>query len=333
MRFIQLLTDVLKIKATFIVFYSINTVLLLLYFYLLHSYHEFLYPLGLSLFLLAIYIGISCMVHWHFSKKIAEAKESPYIETDDLTLEERMVFGTINEIHQKYHQQLYQKDNMFKEHKALFYQWIHNMKGSIAIIDLAAKKGTADAVNDIREENEKLKQNLEECLNVLRLDDFSRDYLPEKTNLAALVTEAVNCKKKDFIYAHVYPKVAIDEQHHVFTDHKWCRYMIEQILSNSIKYSHGQQYITISTDSREDGILLTIEDTGIGIDTEDLARVFDPFFTGKNGRQHHSATGIGLYMVKQIGNKLNHTITVESEKGRGTKVALFFKDTIAGLDT
>ena len=67
---------------------------------------------------------------------------------------------------------------------------------------------------------------------------------------------------------------------------------------------------------------LVIEDTGIGIKEEDINRVFEKGFTGYNGRLYIKSTGIGLYLCKQIMNKLSHGISIESEIDKGTKVKL-----------
>lgn len=70
-----------------------------------------------------------------------------------------------------------------------------------------------------------------------------------------------------------------------------------------------------------------IEDSGIGIREEDLPRIFERGFTGYNGRFDGKSTGIGLYLCKQILDRLSHTIQVESRVGKGTKVILGFART------
>ena len=103
--------------------------------------------------------------------------------------------------------------------------------------------------------------------------------------------------------------------------------MIEQILSNAIKYSKNkdQRVIEISSFVEGDESQLIIKDYGIGIEKGELKRIFDPFYTGENGRQERMATGIGLYMVKLISTKLEHKIKIESEPGEGTTVRIIFK--------
>lgn len=110
----------------------------------------------------------------------------------------------------------------------------------------------------------------------------------------------------------------------VYTDGKWLAFMLEQILSNAIKYTpHG--VVTIETAEEKDRFFITIKDTGIGIKAEDLPRVFEKGYTGYNGHADKKATGIGLYLCRQMADKLGHTIRMESEIGKGTKVWIGFE--------
>ncbi|WP_147535785.1 ATP-binding protein [Bacillus marasmi] len=102
---------------------------------------------------------------------------------------------------------------------------------------------------------------------------------------------------------------------------------MEQILSNAIKYSNVEKSEAIVidvTEDEEDNVILSIKDEGIGIDAKDINRVFDPFFTGESGRRDRNATGIGLYMVKLISDRLGHKIRIQSQKDKGTTVQITF---------
>lgn len=327
----QLVTNFWKVKAGFIYVYALNTLLLIILMFVAFDYKEWVYPLVLSSFLLLIYLLFTAIKFWSFCRLLEDAKESPLISLNPLKIEDQLIFDTTNEIHKQYHSRLFKVNSNFKERNALFSQWIHNMKVSIAVIELATEKGMneqpdADYIRDIKAENEKLKGNLEESLNILRLDEFSRDYIPEKISLQRLVLDTVNGQKRDFIYQGVFPKVQIDEDLQVWTDPKWCKYLIKQILSNAIKYSESQAQKTVRIQAvkKEKSIDLEIRDEGMGIAPVDLPRVFDPFFTGENGRKEDSATGIGLYMVKTISKSLGHQIAIKSVEGEGTTVIISF---------
>ncbi|MTK12398.1 MAG: HAMP domain-containing histidine kinase [Clostridiaceae bacterium] len=331
MYLMELITDVLKNKSRVIIAYTINTSILIIFYSLLLDAKEFLYPIVISVFVLFIYLLIEMLKYKSFVSSIEEAKVSPDYQSKSMNLQEKMIFDTIKNIHDGYTNKFYEMYCDQREKDTLFSQLIHNMKTSVTIIDLASQKRYLEIkdtsyLQDIKEENDKLKMNLEQCLNVLRLKDFSKDYVPEKVNLIKLVNDAINAKKRDFIYRQVYPKVQIDADIEVYTDKKWCSYMIDQILSNAIKYSasHENKKIHVTSKREENSITLNIRDEGIGIDLEDIPRVFEAFFTGNNGREYKSATGIGLYMVKLISEKLGHRVHINSKKGEGTEVEIIY---------
>ncbi|MGE7054549.1 ATP-binding protein, partial [Paenibacillus glucanolyticus] len=119
----------------------------------------------------------------------------------------------------------------------------------------------------------------------------------------------------------------VDPDLMVQTDAKWLRFIMLQLLSNAIKYSAGTGFkVTIQARRSEDGrhVMLEITDRGMGIPKSDMNRVFDPFYTGENGRKLKESTGMGLYLVKEVVQKMNHRIELESEPGKGTTVRLIF---------
>ncbi|MEW8957480.1 ATP-binding protein, partial [Clostridium sp.] len=157
---------------------------------------------------------------------------------------------------------------------------------------------------------------------------FSRDYITTSCNLKELVSSVVTSKKRDFIYKGVFPKMDIGESISVYTDKKWGSYMLAQIISNAIKYSdvNKNNKIEIMATNKNNVIELLIKDYGIGITEEDLPRVFEPFFTGNNGRKERGSSGIGLYMVNIIAKKLGHKIKIESKIDSGTVVKIEFNN-------
>ena len=126
-------------------------------------------------------------------------------------------------------------------------------------------------------------------------------------------------------YARMFVKKKIrlnlqEFQCEVLTDEKWLVFVLEQVISNAIKYTdEGTVSIYLASSERKE---LMIEDTGIGIAAEDLPRVFDKGYTGYAGRLDKRATGIGLYLSKKILTKLSHTIDIESTPGKGTRVKI-----------
>lgn len=327
----KLVLIVLKKEKAAIIIYLLNTIVLVSFYYLIFNSRELIYPITVGLFFLIIFIIYKTIEHNNFYISLDEAKKSPNYKGKSDSNQE--VFEAINEIHDSYINKFYKMQNRTKERDTLMAQWVHNMKTSITVIDLACEKGikelkeleNSDFIDDIIEENKKLQDNLEETLNLFRLDEFAKDYIPEKINLRELVNTAVNNKKREFIYSKVYPKVIIDEKYNIYTDKKWSKYMLEQIIANAIKYSEKENsYVTFSLKQDGNYITLCIEDKGIGIRKEDISRVFQAFFTGSNGRNNKKSSGIGLYMVKLVADELGHEINIKSKVGEGTIVEIIY---------
>lgn len=168
----------------------------------------------------------------------------------------------------------------------------------------------------------KTEQYVEMVLSYLRMEDMSSDLVLQWYSLDEIVRQAV----KKYSTLFIMKKLPLEYRKcegMVLTDEKWLVFVIEQLLSNALKYT-TEGKIMIYREEGESGRLV-IEDTGIGIQEEDLPRIFEKGFTGYNGRQDKKSTGIGLYLCKSICDKLNHGITVESEVGRGSRVYLSLK--------
>ena len=255
---------------------------------------------------------------------LKEGRKSPsYKGAEDNVFED--VFEELKQIHSSYLSRIYDFENKYQEREKLLVEWIHNMKTSVAVIDLAIEKlPSREAVDDIKDENTLLQQNLEGALNIFRLEEFTKDYVPEVINLKSLVKSAINVQKRNFIYANVFPQIDIDDKYNIYTDKKWGEYVIVQLISNAIKYSNSGASVYFYADKSEENINLYIKDSGVGIKKEDISRIFDAFFTGSNGRNKEKSTGIGLYMCKNICERLNNDINITSKEGKGTEVKISY---------
>lgn len=198
--------------------------------------------------------------------------------------------------------------------------WVHQIKTPIAALRLLLQEKAEDI--DTSEEQDELfriEQYVRMALQYMRLDSESTDFLFKTIELDDVIKEAIHKYARLFIRKKVklqYEKVNIQ----VVSDEKWLVFVIEQILSNSIKYASGG---TVSIYMQGEGTLV-IEDDGIGIRAEDLPRVMEKGYTGYNGHIHKLSTGIGLYLCNRIMKKMNHRIRIESEEGKGTRVILSF---------
>ena len=191
------------------------------------------------------------------------------------------------------------------------------------IQSLEEERADLPYVREMKLELFKVEQYVEMVLSYLRMEDMSGDLVFEEYSLDEIVRQAVRKYSRMFILK----KIRLDLgplDHQVLTDEKWLVFVVEQILSNALKYTK-EGGISIYMTSYRDRPVLAIEDTGIGISAEDLPRVFEKGFTGYNGRADKKSTGIGLYLCKKIMDRLHHNIYIESQEGQGTKVYLYLE--------
>ena len=170
---------------------------------------------------------------------------------------------------------------------------------------------------ELAEELFRIEQYVEMSLCYLRLDSASTDYVLRPADLDEVVRQALRKYAPQFIRRKTalnYEPLGVT----ALTDEKWLSFVVEQVLSNSLKYAPGGR-IRIRM---EPPLTLAISDDGIGIAPEDLPRVFEKGFTGLNGRMDKRASGIGLYLCRRIMNNLGHDISIASEVGKGTTVYL-----------
>ena len=203
--------------------------------------------------------------------------------------------------------------------------WAHQIKTPLAAMNLLLQSEEAREDKDAKIFQEMLMelfktgQYVDMVLSYLRAEDMSSDLLLKEYSLDEIVRQAVRKYSGMFILK----KIRLEYEpckEIVLTDEKWLLFVLEQLLSNALKYTE-KGFIRIRMEQGSPAVLL-IEDSGIGIQAEDLPRVFEKGFTGYNGRQDKKSTGIGLYLCRMICEKLNHTVTITSDPGKGTAVRL-----------
>lgn len=220
-------------------------------------------------------------------------------------------------LYQQKQQSVDEHNSRYKELMEYYTIWAHQIKTPIAAMDLILQKEDTALTRELREELRRIGQYVEMVLVVLRLDSESTDYVIQEYELDDLIKQAVRKYASQFIYKKI-QLVYEPVQLRVVTDEKWLLFVLEQVLSNALKYTRtGSIEITV----KDQGILC-IRDTGIGIAAEDLPRIFEKGYTGYNGRSDKKASGIGLYLCRRILGKLGHTVTAESEVGVGTTIQI-----------
>ena len=236
--------------------------------------------------------------------------------------------------------------------KDYYSMWVHQIKTPISAMNLllAAQKETvgelmpdddadysvegqtdkqvekcaelADNISSLEDELFRIEEYVNMALQYQRVSSSENDLVLEKISLNKVIRETIRKYAKIMIRRHI--KINYDgTEQEVYTDEKWLAFILEQILSNAIKYT-SQGAITVEIVNETNWCFITIKDSGIGIRSEDLPRIFEKGYTGYNGHSDKKATGIGLYLCKQMIDKLGHTIRVESEVGKGTTVWIGF---------
>jgi two-component system, OmpR family, sensor histidine kinase YxdK len=218
------------------------------------------------------------------------------------------------------------KTNQAKERYYTFiHQWVHQMKTPLSVIHLMLQDDEKQlSKQSLEEEIDRLQAGLELVLHSARLESFEKDLKVEQVSLTELTRTVIHTYKKSFIKNGVFPEMKM-ENFVVESDRKWLAFVIGQIVTNAIKYSAKKgQKILFSTKIDYNSVQLIIEDQGWGIPEQDVGRVFEPFFTGANGRKFQESTGMGLYLCKLICENLGHGLTIESSEGQGASVKLTF---------
>lgn len=206
-----------------------------------------------------------------------------------------------------------------KEKEDFFVLWAHQIKTPIAAMNLLLQDEETD-IAGCRRELFKIENYVELALNYTRFENISKDLVLEKCALEPMVRQIV--KKYSTVFIHKHLKVELkDLEVGIMTDEKWFCFVLEQLLSNALKYTN-KGGIRIYTNRDGDRTEVVIKDSGVGIRSEDMPRIFEKGFTGYNGRSDKKASGIGLYLCKGVCDKLGHGIKVESVEGKGTKIIL-----------
>ena len=193
--------------------------------------------------------------------------------------------------------------------------WTHQIKTPIASMRLTLQNEDTATARRLRSDLLRIEQYADMVLMFQKMDSGATDYVIRTQELDTIVRGAVRKFSAEFIDR----KLRLDYSPchmEVLTDEKWLSFVIEQVLSNALKYTPAG---TVSI-GMADPETLCIRDTGMGIAPEDLPRIFEKGFTGRNGRTDRRASGIGLYLCRRICGNLGHSIRIQSEPGRGTRV-------------
>lgn len=273
-------------------------------------------------FLICTFIGsIGALIDfWHFFKQhktLVDLQKRVMLSIDELpeatNQSEEDYQKLIKVIHQDKIDLITQKDHDYEEMMEYYTLWAHQIKTPIAAMRLLLSDKEE---SECEEELFKIEQYVEMVLTYLKVDHQGNDFQFEFVDIDSCIKQCIRKYAKLFIRKKLQLNYEARSLQ-VLTDEKWLCFVIEQLLSNAIKYTPSG-YVNIEVKDE----MLIIEDSGIGIQKEDLPRVFEKGFTGYNGRKDKKSSGIGLYLVKQVCNRLGHKISIESELGKYTRVMI-----------
>lgn len=291
-----------------------------------------LYTVFVSLFLFSIYLTVDFLAkrsHYNILKKNSLSEGIDWVNSipSPVNSEERIYNDLFMKLYRDANKEIGEYNIKSAENIEFMTMWVHEIKTPIAasklIIENSLNDPSEKTLYDIEDEINKIEDFVQMTLFYSRSNDFEKDYLINTVSLNRIVEGCITREYSSITNKHLSLNMDnLDLQ--IDTDEKWLGFIIKQILDNAIKYSPCGSKIKIYSRQIENESILYIEDSGIGIKNEDISRIFDKNFTGNNGRKFYNSTGIGLYLSQKLAEKLGYNISVSSEYGHGTKMAIHF---------
>lgn len=298
----------------------------------------YMFILGVFIILLGLICDYVNQSQWYKQIRLAEANKSKHDFTlclqQPVTLEQKRIQVLFIRQYRAFMNELLLMKQSREQHVHFTNQWVHYMKTPVAVIHLLTQQSTDELdqatmeqlLCSAGEEVERLTHSLDMMLSTARLDKFELDVYVVQLHLDQVIHQVIHQHKKSLIKHRIFPRIEF-EHITVDSDEKWLTFILMQLVTNAIKYMKdkpGSKFLTFKIEQEKEITWLHVQDEGIGIAEEDLPRIFDAFFTGRNGRKEGDATGMGLYLVKQVCRRLGHPIKVASKLDIGTTVTLCF---------
>ena len=299
------------------------------------------------LFILVVWLIVlaSCLLLFYFSRKkylnklldmteqLKERYLLPEIMQEPERADEQVFYQIMKMAEKSMLERIGEVQRERKEYKEYIEQWIHEVKTPITAIKLICENNRCSFTRELMAELENINRFTEQALYYARSEHTEKDYSVREINLSDVVHGAIADNKYLLRQNNVAVTVE-DVEYSIYSDDKWLRFILDQLISNAVKYRADQPVLHFFTVKENDSIILSVEDNGIGIPQSDLPRIFEKGFTGQNGRTIRSSTGIGLYLCRRLCDKLGIGISASSE-GKGTAISLSFRinDFVAGVQS
>lgn len=312
---------ILEHIKTFLFFMLVCLVFLLTMFMFALPAAAVLYALVISAFFGAVIVLLDFKKYYAKHKKLKALKNEIYFTLENLTTSNSMIENDYQELVRIISDAKLSLENetgkRYRELTDYYTIWAHQIKTPIAAMRLNLQSEDTPQNRELSEDLQKIEQYVEMVLCYLRLDSDTNDFVLKEYCLDSIIKQAVKKFSMQFIRRKIYLDYSPLECK-VLTDEKWLLFVIEQVLSNSLKYTKKGSILIFLEQPKT----LCIKDTGIGISPADLPLIFEKGYTGCNGRSDKKASGIGLYLCRRICNKLGHKITAQSAVGEGTVIKI-----------
>lgn len=315
----EYLKDRVKIIAAFVLFTLLIFVVLLLSNLPIDGV---LYAILIAIVPIATFSMIDFYKYRRRSKELYKMHEAivrglSQVEVTGSTVEKELS-KDINELCSYTHKLIARSAKLQEDADAYYTMWAHQIKTPIAAMRLLLEQAKGEEGELLRQELFKIERYVEMVLGYLRTNSMNSDLQFKSYEVQGVVRGVVKKFAPIFIYKNIGVEIA-DFENRVLTDEKWLSFVLEQLISNALKYTEEGGKIKIYMDEED---ILYIEDNGCGISAEDLPRVFERGYTGYNGRTTRTSTGLGLYLCKRILSNLSNEIKIISTEGKGTTVEL-----------
>ncbi|WP_195468823.1 ATP-binding protein [Clostridium sp. D43t1_170807_H7] len=323
--------EFLKEKLSNFIYSAVLFLIINIYLFSLNSIKNLSDLIYLDILIITIFIGFTILDYRKMKDRyssimelIEDEKDIDSYCIDDNFLEGKIINYIIDYKDKKLENETKECENQLKDMEEYISRWVHEIKLPLSAMKIILDRDSDDMISSIENELEKMNFLVNSVMYGSRATASAEDIFIKEENLKDIVKTAVKSNSFFLIKNNISPKLG-DLDFKVYSDKKWVTYVLGQLINNSIKYSKENGVIEFSAEDKGEFIELKIRDNGIGINEEDLERVFNKGFTGSNGRNSvYKSTGMGLYFSKKIIDKLNHSIEVESVKDKYTLFRIRF---------
>lgn len=314
----QLIGFFLKERLWYILYFAIFFgILTMVYFLYEVRIEPVVYAMILCAAAAVLIFAVKCFFYCREHYKRLNIYQNINIVYDDIpngkTLSEQDYISMIKELGRKSNSMMSQLQNSQRENIEYYSSWVHQIKTPISVMQMILQSSDTAENRQLLSELFRIEQYVNMALCYVRLDSVTTDFVFGECSLDNVIKNVIHKFAPQFISKRIGLKYEPAEVK-ALTDEKWLSFILEQIISNAVKYTNrGSVTIKVSDDKK-----ISISDTGIGIAEEDLPRIFEKGFTGCNGRENMKSTGLGLYLSKKTADKISAKITAESEIGKGS---------------